>query len=74
MNLHEYPSNELFAQYAIPIPKGQVVGSRDSSVAAAKAFGGSLWVVKAQIHAGDRGKTSGDGLRDCETTQMRGLR
>jgi len=59
MNLHEYQSKELFAQYAIPIPKGQVANSPDSAVAAAKALGGSLWVVKAQIHAGGRGKASG---------------
>ena len=59
MNLHEYQSKELFAQYAIPIPKGQVANSPDSAVAAAKALGGSLWVVKAQIHAGGRGKAGG---------------
>jgi succinyl-CoA synthetase beta subunit len=59
MNLHEYQSKELFAQYAIPIPKGQVADSPDSAVAAAKALGGSLWVVKAQIHAGGRGKAGG---------------
>jgi succinyl-CoA synthetase beta subunit len=59
MNLHEYQSKELFAQYAIPIPKGQVADSPDSAAAAAKALGGSLWVVKAQIHAGGRGKAGG---------------
>src|SRR6204780_3327972 len=59
MNLHEYQSKELFAQYAIPIPEGQVADSPDSAVAAAKALGGSLWVVKAQIHAGGRGKAGG---------------
>ena len=59
MNLHEYQSKELFAQYAIPIPKGQVADSADAAVAAAKALGGSLWVVKAQIHAGGRGKAGG---------------
>jgi succinyl-CoA synthetase beta subunit len=59
MNLHEYQSKELFAQYAIPIPKGQVADSAESAVAAAKALGGSLWVVKAQVHAGGRGKAGG---------------
>jgi succinyl-CoA synthetase beta subunit len=59
MNLHEYQSKELFARYDIPIPKGQVADSPDSAVAAAKALGGSLWVVKAQIHAGGRGKAGG---------------
>jgi succinyl-CoA synthetase beta subunit len=59
MNLHEYQAKELFAQYAIPIPGGQVADSPDSAVAAAQALGGSLWVVKAQIHAGGRGKGGG---------------
>ena len=59
MNLHEYQSKELFAKYAIPIPKGQVADSPDSALAVAEALGGSLWVVKAQIHAGGRGKAGG---------------
>jgi succinyl-CoA synthetase beta subunit len=59
MNLHEYQSKELFAQYAIPVPKGQVADSPDGAVAAAKALGGSVWVVKAQVHAGGRGKAGG---------------
>jgi succinyl-CoA synthetase beta subunit len=59
MNLHEYQSKELFAQYAIPIPKGKVADSPEGAVAAAKALGGSLWVVKAQVHAGGRGKAGG---------------
>src|ERR1700721_3927752 len=67
MNLHEYQSKELFAQYAIPIPKGQVADSADAAVAAAKALGGSLWVVKAQVHAGGRGKSGGaQTVRDVE--------
>jgi succinyl-CoA synthetase beta subunit len=59
MNLHEYQSKQLFSQYAIPIPKGQVADSPDGAVAAAKDLGGSLWVVKAQVHAGGRGKAGG---------------
>jgi succinyl-CoA synthetase beta subunit len=59
MNLHEYQSKELFAQYAIPIPRGKVADSPDSAVAVAMALGGSLWVVKAQVHAGGRGKAGG---------------
>src|ERR1700683_2757487 len=77
MNLHEYQSKELFAQYAIPIPKGQVADSPDSAVAAAKALGGSLWVVKAQVHAGGRGKAGGvkvaktlDAVRDAARTLL----
>jgi succinyl-CoA synthetase beta subunit len=59
MNLHEYQSKELFAQYAIPVPKGQVASSPEEAVAAAQRLGGSLWVVKAQVHAGGRGKAGG---------------
>jgi len=59
MNLHEYQSKELFAHYGIPVPKGQVADSPDGAVAAAKALGGAVWVVKAQVHAGGRGKAGG---------------
>jgi succinyl-CoA synthetase beta subunit len=59
MNLHEYQSKQLFAQYAIPVPKGQVAASPEAAVAAAQSLGGSLWVVKAQVHAGGRGKAGG---------------
>jgi len=52
MNLHEYQSKQLFAEYAIPIPQGEVAGSPEGAVAAAQRLGGSLWVVKAQVHAG----------------------
>jgi succinyl-CoA synthetase beta subunit len=70
MNLHEYQSKELFAQYAIPVPKGQVANSPDEAVAAAKKLGGSLWVVKAQVHAGGRGKAGGvKVVRDLEAVR-----
>src|SRR5579862_4443812 len=59
MNLHEYQSKRLFADYAIPIPRGEVADSPDAAVAAARNLGGSLWVVKAQVHAGGRGKAGG---------------
>ena len=59
MNLHEYQSKQLFAQYGIPVPQGQAASSPEEAVAAAKALGGSLWVVKAQVHAGGRGKAGG---------------
>jgi succinyl-CoA synthetase beta subunit len=59
MNLHEYQSKELFAKYAIPVPKGQVADSPEGAVAAAAGLGGSLWVVKGQVHAGGRGKAGG---------------
>src|SRR4030081_1625946 len=59
MNLHEYQSKQLFAQYAIPVPRGEVAGSPEEAVAAAQKLGGSLWVVKAQVHGGGRGKVGG---------------
>ncbi len=59
MNLHEYQSKQLFAEYAIPVPKGLVASSPEGAQAAARELGGSLWVVKAQVHAGGRGKAGG---------------
>jgi succinyl-CoA synthetase beta subunit len=59
MNLHEYQSKEVFAAYGIPVPVGRVASSPDEAVAAAKAIGGQVWVVKAQVHAGGRGKAGG---------------
>jgi succinyl-CoA synthetase beta subunit len=59
MNLHEYQSKQLFAKYGIPVPLGQVANSPDEAVAAAEKLGGALWVVKAQVHAGGRGKAGG---------------
>src|SRR5690606_16851279 len=59
MNLHEYQSKALFAEYGIPIPKGRVAASEKEACQAAEALGGQLWVVKAQVHAGGRGKAGG---------------
>jgi len=59
MNLHEYQSKRLFADYGIPIPQGQLARTVDDAVAAAQALGGNVWVVKAQVHAGGRGKGGG---------------
>jgi len=59
MNLHEYQSKRLFANYGIPVPRGIPAETADAAVAAAKELGGELWVVKAQVHAGGRGKAGG---------------
>lgn len=59
MNLHEYQSKQLFAQYGIPVPKGIAAESPDAAAKAAEKLGGKLWVVKAQVHAGGRGKAGG---------------
>ena len=59
MNLHEYQSKELFAEYGIPVPQATLATTPAEAKAAAAKLGGSLWVVKAQIHAGGRGKAGG---------------
>ncbi|SFP45396.1 ADP-forming succinate--CoA ligase subunit beta [Hydrogenimonas thermophila] len=59
MNIHEYQAKEIFRQYGVPVPRGQVAFSVDEAVEAAKNLGGDLWVVKAQIHAGGRGLGGG---------------
>lgn len=59
MNLHEYQAKQLFADYAIPVPQGGLAHTRGEAIAAAKTIGGEVWVVKAQVHAGGRGKAGG---------------
>jgi len=59
MNLHEYQSKRLFADYGIPVPSGIPADSADAAVKAAEELEGDLWVVKAQVHAGGRGKAGG---------------
>jgi succinyl-CoA synthetase beta subunit len=56
MNIHEYQAKELLASYGVPVPAGYPALSVEEAVAAAKKLPGPLWVVKAQIHAGGRGK------------------
>jgi succinyl-CoA synthetase beta subunit len=56
MNIHEYQAKELLAKYGVPVPAGYAAMSVDEAVEAAKKLPGPLWVVKAQIHAGGRGK------------------
>ena len=59
MNLHEYQSKDVFRRYGIPGPQGKVAATADDAVSAAQELGGSVWVVKAQVHAGGRGKAGG---------------
>jgi succinyl-CoA synthetase beta subunit len=59
MNLHEYQSKQLFAQYGIPVSPGQLARTVPEALEAAKTLGGAEWVVKAQVHAGGRGKAGG---------------
>lgn len=59
MNVHEYQAKQLFADYGIPVPNGKAVSTTDEARAAAESLGGDRWVVKAQVHAGGRGKAGG---------------
>ena len=71
MNLHEYQGKQLFAEYGLPVSKGFVADTPEEAVAATDKIGGEQWVVKAQVHAGGRGKAGGviradskDAVRD----------
>ncbi|HAK50411.1 MAG TPA: ADP-forming succinate--CoA ligase subunit beta [Gammaproteobacteria bacterium] len=77
MNLHEYQAKQLFAEYDLPVSKGIAVDTADEAVAAAKELGGDRWVIKAQVHAGGRGKAGGvklvaseDEIRDFADTHI----
>ena len=59
MNIHEYQAKDVLRGFGVPVPKGKAAFSVDEAVAAAKELGGPVWVVKAQIHAGGRGKGGG---------------
>lgn len=59
MNLHEFQAKQLFAEYGLPVSKGIAAESVSQAVAAMKEIGGSRWVIKAQVHAGGRGKAGG---------------
>ncbi|MED5411853.1 MAG: ADP-forming succinate--CoA ligase subunit beta [Pseudomonadota bacterium] len=64
MNLHEYQAKQLFAEYGLPVSKGIAVETADEAAAATSEIGGDKWVVKAQVHAGGRGKAGGVKLVD----------
>ena len=59
MKVHEYQAKEILARFGVPIAAGRVVTTAEEAIGAARALGGSAWVVKAQIHAGGRGKAGG---------------
>ena len=70
MNLHEYQSKKIFAEYGIPVPTGYVAASADEAASMARKLGGPVWVVKAQVHAGGRGKAGGvKVVRDAEAVR-----
>ncbi len=80
MNLHEYQAKKLFSEYGIQVPRGGIATSPEEARQVAKNLGGESWVVKAQVHAGGRGKGGGvkrvSGLPELEKTvgQMLGSR
>ena len=59
MNLHEYQGKQLFAEYGLPVSRGYAVDTPQDAADAADLIGGNMWVVKAQVHAGGRGKAGG---------------
>jgi len=59
MNLHEYQSKRLLAEFGVPVPRGNPAASADEARGHAEALGGEAWMVKAQVHAGGRGKVGG---------------
>ncbi len=71
MNIHEYQAKTLLADFGVAVPQGKVAFTVDEAVEAAKELGGPVWVVKAQIHAGGRGKGGGvkvvSSMEDLET-------
>src|SRR5690606_37784756 len=59
MNIHEYQAKQVLREFGVPVPRGEPAFSVEEAEAAAKSLGGPVWVVKAQIHAGGRGKAGG---------------
>ena len=79
MNIHEYQAKQVLEAYQVPVPRGHVAFTPDEAVKAAEELGGPVWVVKAQIHAGGRGKGGGvkvvkslEEVRE-EATRMLGM-
>jgi len=64
MNLHEYQAKALFARLGVPVPEGRVAATVTEAADACASLGGARWVVKAQVHAGGRGKAGGVVLAD----------
>ena len=66
MNIHEYQAKELLAKFGVAMPRGGVAYSAAEAVEVTRRLGGAVWVVKAQIHAGGRGKAGGVKLARSE--------
>src|ERR1700723_3858696 len=77
MNIHEHQAKQVLAEFGVPVPRGFAAFSVDEAVEAAEKLGGPVWVVKAQIHAGGRGKGGGvklarsiDEVRDIASKML----
>ena len=71
MNLHEYQGKQLFAEYGLPVSKGYACDTPEEAAQAADRIGGDQWVVKAQVHAGGRGKAGGVKLVSTKEENQR---
>ena len=69
MNIHEYQAKEILSEYGVSIPNGHIADSPQNAKDSATKIGGNLWVVKAQIHSGARGKAG--GIIVCKNEQER---
>lgn len=67
MNLHEYQAKQIFAQYGLPVTKGEVAGDVETALQIVDMLGGKAWMVKAQVHAGGRGKAG--GVKYCKSKE-----
>lgn len=67
MNLHEYQAKEIFAEYSLPIPHGELANNVEEALQIAEKIGGEAWMVKAQVHAGGRGKAG--GVKYCKSKE-----
>ena len=63
MNIHEYQSKAILKKYGVAVPRGGLADSASAAAEIARELGGSSWVVKAQVHAGGRGKGGGVRIR-----------
>ena len=59
MDIHEYQAKEILSRFGVPVPKGALAYSPEQAAYRAREIGGKLWVVKAQVHTGGRGKAGG---------------
>ncbi len=67
MNIHEYQAKSILSDFAVPVPRGRLATTTEAAVDGCRELGGSVWVVKAQIHAGGRGKAG--GVKVCRSPE-----